>query len=453
MLQQILQTMTVDPDLLSELSDEQKAILFVKIREEQVRRYNDFEKKNQDDRIPRKPKKGRKNVDFLLGKNGKEWVWVMGEHKNDKSIEEMIELEIQERALKEAEREIEEIRRREEAELARKLEEEKERLEGEQHQKEEELRKQREEAELYASLKQAREMARKLEEEKQKAEEEEKIRVEQLRHRFAEDQRRSLERLVKDKNRRSSEIFTEYMCKREEMEKIAEQNIQEVESSWQEQEKKAKKAEEEVKELARRARIEYKNSLRQGMNVLNAVSAFSGNGTNQKPPVPPKSDELRKSAAKVIKKRPPRPPNKQAVVDWFLEEERPKGVGTDPSTGKVAQWFHGVISRLEAENYLLNMTLGSYLVRVSERVWGYTISYRAEDRCKHFLVDTSEQGYQFFGANQLVHRSLADLINFHKSNPITVTGGELLRSAVGQLKDPPDYQELMRPRITESTAL
>lgn len=74
----------------------------------------------------------------------------------------------------------------------------------------------------------------------------------------------------------------------------------------------------------------------------------------------------------------------------------------------------GVISRLEAENYLLNKTLGSYLVRVSERVWGYTISYRAEDRCKHFLIDTSDLGYQFFGANQLMHRSLAELINFHK---------------------------------------
>ncbi|XP_048764324.1 SH2 domain-containing protein 4B-like isoform X2 [Ostrea edulis] len=467
MLQQILQTMTVDPDLLAELSDEQRAILFVKIREEQVRRYEEYEKNLQDEKIPRKPKKGRKTVDFLLGRDGHEWVWVMGDHRNDKSVEEMIELEMHEKALKEAEREIEEIRRREEAEISKRLEMEKYRLETEQKQKEEELRRQREEAELYASLKQAREAARKLEEEKQKAEEEEKIRVEQLRqkacrscqdlddmeHRFTEDKKRSLERLVKNKNRRSSEIFTEYMCKREEMEKIAEQNIQEVESNWQEQEKKAKKAEEEVKELARRARIEYKNSLRQGMNALNAVSAFSGNGTNRKPPVPPKSEELRKSVAKVINKRPPRPPNKQAVVEWFLEEERPKGVGTERKTGKVASWFHGVISRLEAENYLLNKTLGSYLVRVSERVWGYTISYRAEDRCKHFLIDTSDLGYQFFGANQLMHRSLAELINFHKSNPITVTGGELLRTPVGQVKDPPDYQDLMRPRITESTAL
>jgi hypothetical protein len=29
------------------------------------------------------------------------------------------------------------------------------------------------------------------------------------------------------------------------------------------------------------------------------------------------------------------------VVEWFLEEERPKGVGTERNTGKVASWFHG----------------------------------------------------------------------------------------------------------------
>ncbi|XP_078316821.1 SH2 domain-containing protein 4B-like isoform X3 [Crassostrea virginica] len=415
MLQQILQTMTVDPDLLAELSDEQKAILFVKIREEQVRRYNDFEKKNQDDRIPRKPKKGgRKNVDFLVGRDGREWVWVMGEHKNDKSIEEMIEIEIQERALKLAEKEIEEeetkeFRRKEEAELARKLEEKKKKYEDEQKRREDDLRYI--DCRDIFSLKLAREALRKVMAEKQKAEREE--RIWQLCHPSVEDKPRSMERLVKDKNRRSSEIFTEFMCKREEMEKIAEQNIKEVETSWQKQERKAKKAEEEVKELARRARIKYKNSLRKSANIINAVSAFSGNGTNQKPPVPPKSAELKISMANAVKKRPPSPPNKQAVVEWFLEE-RPKGVGTDPRTGKEAVWFHGVICRLEAENYLLNMTLGSYLVRASERVWGYTISYRAEDRCKHFLVDTSDQGYQFFGANQVVHRSLTDLVNFHK---------------------------------------
>jgi SH2 domain-containing protein 4A len=45
-----------------------------------------------------------------VGKDGHEWVWVMGDHRNDRTIEEMIELEMQEKALKEAEREMEEIR-------------------------------------------------------------------------------------------------------------------------------------------------------------------------------------------------------------------------------------------------------------------------------------------------------------------------------------------------------
>ncbi|XP_006814807.1 SH2 domain-containing protein 4B-like, partial [Saccoglossus kowalevskii] len=104
MLQQIIRDMYIDPDLLAELSEEQKQILFCKMREEQVRRYKLEQEKNAvvKQGIQRKAK-----VKFLLGKDNKPWTWVMGEHQEDETIEQILEKEQLEKARRLAQQEAE----------------------------------------------------------------------------------------------------------------------------------------------------------------------------------------------------------------------------------------------------------------------------------------------------------------------------------------------------------
>jgi len=80
----------------------------------------------------------------------------------------------------------------------------------------------------------------------------------------------------------------------------------------------------------------------------------------------------------------------------------------------------GIISRDEAENQLRGKWAGSFLVRVSDKIWGYVISYRCTDQTddtsakfKHFLIDAGTGGYYLFGAGDFVHDSLNDLIEYH----------------------------------------
>lgn len=443
--------MYIEPDLLTELSDEQKQILFLKMREEQVRRWKEHEEKmeKEDRKKPRiiKSKPGKKTVNFLTGNDGNEWVWVMGEHKNDKSIEQILEEEAQAKALLEAEREAEELRKKEEAEMRRKIEEERRR-----HIEEMEKEKRRqEEAALYQSIKEAKLMAKKAEEERKRLEEEEKKKMLEIAN---VERRKTLQHMDNVKKRRSDELYIKWKEMRKNLDKVAEESSKELEKNFREQERRSKVAEEEMRDIARRAREENRLSInRVGKLVMNANRLTIG----EKPPLPPKTSDLLDKNKKMIearrKSRGPRPPNREAVIEWFHQEEKNKKTVIDKNTGKIAEWFHGVITRMDAEKLLLEKPKGSYLVRVSEKVWGYTISYRAVDRCKHFLIDASEDQCHFFGPNQLPHDSILELVNHHKKNPITVVGGETLLYPCAQICDPPDYWELFQNRRTESTAL
>lgn len=116
MLQQILRDLYVDPEILAELDEQQKQTLFCKMREEQVRRWKIWDEHQKN--IERKTTpKNNKSVSFLKGIDGEPWVWVMGEHEDDKSIEEILKEEAIEKARKIAEKEAEELRKQVEQQL------------------------------------------------------------------------------------------------------------------------------------------------------------------------------------------------------------------------------------------------------------------------------------------------------------------------------------------------
>ncbi|KAJ8778218.1 hypothetical protein J1605_013836 [Eschrichtius robustus] len=102
----------------------------------------------------------------------------------------------------------------------------------------------------------------------------------------------------------------------------------------------------------------------------------------------------------------------------------------------------GILTLQRANELLSTCVPGSFLIRVSERIKGYVLSYVSKDGCKHFLIDASTDSYSFLGADQLQHASLAELVEYHKEEPITSLGKELLLYPCGQQEQPPDYQEL-----------
>ncbi|KAL4613022.1 SH2 domain-containing protein 4B-like [Arapaima gigas] len=446
MMQQILEEMFVEPDLLAELNEEQKQILFYKIREEQVRRWTEQEKQQGAPSL-RPPQANRRRVQWLLGADGEVWVWVMGEAPGDKPFQDIVEELMAERARKQAQQEAQELWRVREAEIEKKFRD-------------------------AMAKEKARCVAGKWKEETEDRraakQEEERIQAE-LKKREEEERRREEEEIRRTEQKRAKELYISLI----EEERRSEKD----EREWQDQLCRAKAADEEMTRKARRARDEYRrHSLRAiekglvaGLSGLFQETQPNGSAPNRrhsvpteprtaapiteaththhgmKPPPIQRRRQNRRHSASVVPMltdspawvRPPRPNSRESILHWFREEQMPKRAGFERSSNAIAPWFHGIISRQDSESLLRKLGEGSFLVRVSERLWGYALSYRTANSFKHFLIDASGDSYCFLGVEQNRHATLADLIDFHREEVITTAGGELL-------------QEPCKPRISST---
>ncbi|KQK82878.1 myosin-IIIb-like protein [Amazona aestiva] len=101
-----------------------------------------------------------------------------------------------------------------------------------------------------------------------------------------------------------------------------------------------------------------------------------------------------------------------ATLRWFKETQAQKVMQDD---GAFPSWLHGMISRREAENLLIDKPLGCFLVRISQSRPGYTLTYRGENRCRHYLIDMQPNArYVILGEDQ-AHASLTELVQYHQT--------------------------------------
>ncbi|KFQ24347.1 SH2 domain-containing protein 4A [Merops nubicus] len=425
MLKQILSDMYIDPDLLAELSEEQKQILFFKMRQEQIRRWE--EREAAADKAPaKKPptrKANGKRVTWKLGADNDVWVWVMGEHPSDKSYAAICE----------------EIRAQRAKQLAR------------EHSKE---GRDTDSAVTWSPHPQPDETV--LHRNEKNIVEEKK---EGGRKTGAATTEKSQEvRKMKEAQRRNSEEITAPQEAIPQSHPSLEsqsslQKSEENEPEWQESLQKSKAADEKRRSLARQARDDYRRLSLQGIHRGKQADISKGAAAGdrrplQYPPLPPKPKLIPPATAngRVMRKegiqRTVSNSTEENIIRWFKEEQFPLRAGYQKTTDTIAPWFHGILTSKKAEELLNRTVPGSFLVRVSEKIKGYVLSYRSVEGCKHFLIDASSDSYSFLGVDQLQHPTLADLVDYHKEEPITSLGKELLLYPCGQEDQEPDYISL-----------
>nr|XP_060637349.1 SH2 domain-containing protein 4A isoform X2 [Anolis sagrei ordinatus] len=436
MLKQILSDMYVDPELLAELSEEQKQILFFKMRQEQIRKWKEREDVATVPKPVRKAGHG-KSVQWKLGTDGDIWVWVMGEHPLDKPYDlicsEILAARVRQQSLQEAE-----ATRRSSVEGV-----------TEHH------------VSSHPHFPSDTDLGSEMQRNSKSPIGWLKSEAIQNQDQSSANKPRGIEDMLADSVRHSRK-FGNSQSKEKLMKTTMNETGAQEESvhkpekedpNWLETLQRSKAADERRSSLAKHARDDYKRLSLQGIHKGKAAEVSKIlKAAEQKqlvpPPLPPKPKNL--PAPVVTNGRPERrgiqrtvsSSTEEGIIRWFKEEQLPLQAGFEKSMDYIAPWFHGILTIKKAEELLNGLTPGSFLIRVSEKIKGYVLSYLSEEGCKHFLIDASGDSYSFLGVDQLQHSTLADLVDYHKDEPITSLGKELLRYPCGQRGLEPDYLDL-----------
>ncbi|XP_026859236.2 myosin-IIIb isoform X2 [Electrophorus electricus] len=138
------------------------------------------------------------------------------------------------------------------------------------------------------------------------------------------------------------------------------------------------------------------------------------------------------------------------TIRWFKETQ----VRKVAQNGTFPCWFHGMITRRQAEDLLTDdKPVGCFLIRVGQSREGYTLTYRGANRYRHYMIEMQSNGKYVILGEDRAHSSLPDLVQYHTQVGIKPFM-ELLTMPCGQrCNHEPDYEEfkaMMAPTVAES---